>query len=686
MTRALVRSLAPLAGAVVLAISAATSADAQRSRALTSAEAGDFARLMAAEDRRAFDDALLRTTSTSPSAAVRRRAAVAAGRIADRRAVPILTGLLADADTGVAAEAAFALGELADSAAVPALARLVSVDRVATAPTVVGEAALALGKMPTAAGRAAVEGFLRSAPRSGPGVERAVGQALLAVWRFPRPGDAAPILPWLESANPQLRWRAAYALSRRPDPRGTAALFARVGDAEPLVRSFAVRALTRALADSSGVTPARALPALLQATRDTSHAVSVNATRALGTYDAAESVARLIQLLMGGDAYLAVTAAESLGRLAAQAASAADPLRTVALDVNRPIFLRTTALAALAEVSPGDAAPVAAAFANESGWRQRAAAAAAFGETGDPARVAALAREADGRVSAAAVAAAVAAAGDSVSRIRSQLLDWLGLPDVVARTNALGGLAQLADPATVPQLLDAYERAQRDSLNDAALAAVDALGAIRRKDPSAARAFFARFQRSGDYLVRQRVQTAFGDTLAAPWGAPLPIEARSDAEYQSITRNTVVPAHRGRLPRARIVTNCGTIEVELFAAEAPLTVLNFLDLARKGYFNGQEWPRVVPNFVIQGGDPRGDTSGGPGYAIRDEINRHPYLYGTLGMALSGPDTGGSQWFLTHTPQPHLDGGYTVFGRVTAGMDVVGRVLPGDRILRVEEVR
>ncbi|MBW3656367.1 MAG: peptidylprolyl isomerase, partial [Gemmatimonadetes bacterium] len=105
-----------------------------------------------------------------------------------------------------------------------------------------------------------------------------------------------------------------------------------------------------------------------------------------------------------------------------------------------------------------------------------------------------------------------------------------------------------------------------------------------------------------------------------------------------------------------------------------------------GFFDGQEWPRVVPNFVIQGGDPRGDTSGGPGYVIRDELNRNLYLRGTLGMALSGPDTGGSQWFVTHSPQPHLDATYTVFGRVVRGMEVAERLLPGDRIIRIRENR
>jgi cyclophilin family peptidyl-prolyl cis-trans isomerase len=120
----------------------------------------------------------------------------------------------------------------------------------------------------------------------------------------------------------------------------------------------------------------------------------------------------------------------------------------------------------------------------------------------------------------------------------------------------------------------------------------------------------------------------------------------------------------------------------LLPDEAPLTVDNFVTLARKGYFNGQFIPRVVPNFVIQAGDPRGDQNGGPGYQIRCEINEVPFNRGAVGMALSGKDTGGSQWFVTHSPQPHLDGGYTVFGRVVSGMEVVDNVVRGDIILSV----
>src|SRR5207302_597415 len=114
-------------------------------------------------------------------------------------------------------------------------------------------------------------------------------------------------------------------------------------------------------------------------------------------------------------------------------------------------------------------------------------------------------------------------------------------------------------------------------------------------------------------------------------------------------------------------------------AEAPLTVAAFRDLVERRYFDGSRWHRVVPNFVVQDGDPRGDGWGGPGFVLRDEMNPVRYDVGTMGMALSGPDTGGSQFFITHSPQPHLDGSYTVFGRVVSGFNVLAAITQGDRI-------
>jgi cyclophilin family peptidyl-prolyl cis-trans isomerase len=117
--------------------------------------------------------------------------------------------------------------------------------------------------------------------------------------------------------------------------------------------------------------------------------------------------------------------------------------------------------------------------------------------------------------------------------------------------------------------------------------------------------------------------------------------------------------------------------------DTPLTTESFIALARRGFFDGLTFHRVVPGFVIQGGCPRGDGNGGPGYTLRCELDRHPYGRGTVGMALSGRDTGGSQFFITQQPAPHLDGAYTAFGRVVSGMEVVDQIRPGDVIERVE---
>ena len=114
-------------------------------------------------------------------------------------------------------------------------------------------------------------------------------------------------------------------------------------------------------------------------------------------------------------------------------------------------------------------------------------------------------------------------------------------------------------------------------------------------------------------------------------------------------------------PRAILHTRHGSIEILLDVVDAPLTVSSFVDLARRGFYDGLTFHRVVPGFVTQGGCPRGDGSGGPGYTLRDELGERPYGRGAVGMALSGKDTGGSQFFITHAPAPHLDGAYALFG-------------------------
>ncbi|MEN4005821.1 MAG: peptidylprolyl isomerase [Methanobacteriaceae archaeon] len=131
------------------------------------------------------------------------------------------------------------------------------------------------------------------------------------------------------------------------------------------------------------------------------------------------------------------------------------------------------------------------------------------------------------------------------------------------------------------------------------------------------------------------------------------------------------------MKKAVIETDKGNIELVLFDKEAPNTVANFEKLAKEGFYDGLTFHRVIPNFVIQGGCPRGNGTGGPGYTIKCEINPHKHGTGTLSMAHAGKDTGGSQFFITHSPQPHLDGAHTVFGKVVKGMDVVNRIQAND---------
>lgn len=130
---------------------------------------------------------------------------------------------------------------------------------------------------------------------------------------------------------------------------------------------------------------------------------------------------------------------------------------------------------------------------------------------------------------------------------------------------------------------------------------------------------------------------------------------------------------------ASVKTNKGTVKIELFPEVTPFTVYNFVKLSEQGFYNGTMFHRVVPNFVIQGGDPTGTGNGGPGYSIRSEFSQLNYSTGAVGMASSGKDTEGSQWFITHSPQLHLDSRYTLFGIVVEGQDIVDRTQIGDKI-------
>lgn len=172
----------------------------------------------------------------------------------------------------------------------------------------------------------------------------------------------------------------------------------------------------------------------------------------------------------------------------------------------------------------------------------------------------------------------------------------------------------------------------------------------------------------------------------------------SSTQYSSSSTKTsppqqTVPSKPGNivtpdLPKAIIETDKGKITLALFAKDAPLTVRNFENLINAGFYNGLSFHRIVKDFVAQGGDPQGDGTGGPGYSIPDELVGNPnrHVRGAVSMALSGPNTGGSQFFIVYQPQPHLDGRHTVFGQVVEGMDVVDKLTQGDKMNKVYMVK
>lgn len=143
----------------------------------------------------------------------------------------------------------------------------------------------------------------------------------------------------------------------------------------------------------------------------------------------------------------------------------------------------------------------------------------------------------------------------------------------------------------------------------------------------------------------------------------------------------------GKAYKVTMETSQGEIELELYPQYAPITVNNFVFLIREGYYDGVTFHRVIKNFVIQGGDPTGTGSGGPGYKFEDEFRGNPMKHetGAISMANAGPGTNGSQFFITHSPQPHLDGHHTVFGKVVKGQDVVDAIAQGDGMEKVTVV-
>jgi cyclophilin family peptidyl-prolyl cis-trans isomerase/HEAT repeat protein len=643
---------------------------------LGEAEIGALADILRREDMRSYDAAAFRAHLESRNPTVRMFAVRALGRIADRSAIAPLQSALSDSVLRVRAEAAFALGEIGDTTAsvINALGELTRGSDEAAA-----EALAALGKLRTDAAWTFIERVLTTtAP------PLLLREALLSSWRYPRRSERTQLIArYTRHADEEVRWRATYAMTRGPaDPAYVPWLIDLLKTAgSTYTASFAARGLRAAAADSA-IKRIDAIAALLTRSNDANQAVRINSITALTGYRDSTVAAQLVPVLAHADLNTRIAAAQALG--AGGGSIGLSALEQAVRDAAQRPVVRGAALAALAANAPDRAGRLIEELERSPEWLLRLYAARAAAALRSDAALPVLRRLATDRDARVAVAAVEGAAGarDTLPAARALFIERLGTTDPFLRAAALSGLERYADPADQILLFDAYARAQRDTVPEAAVAALDAIAKLMPKNAAVERAFRVRFPASSD-CVHADVRRALNRHFQYPEQCTFQPALRV---YEQIVREYLLPGLNGRNPRARLTTGGTVIEVELLAAAAPLTVRNLVTLAGRRYFDGARWHRVVPNFVIQDGDPYGNGSGGPGYAIRDEMNRERYLEGTLGMALSGPDTGGSQFFITHSPQPHLDGGYTVFGRVVNGMSGVFAVVQDDVIERIEIVR
>jgi HEAT repeat protein/cyclophilin family peptidyl-prolyl cis-trans isomerase len=610
-------------------------------------------------------------------ARIRRRAALAIGRIGLAEGVEPLVKLLSDSEPEVRQMSAFGLGLLGErSARDPLIAALAD-----PSPLVKGSAAEALGligdvsaadAIGAMAAQIAATGALAELPGDDADAVRDTPAAAfrLAVYALVRLNAYGPLAAAvLDGAQPRIRWwPVAFALQRLEDPRALPALLTLAKEPHPYTRGFAVRGLG-ALKDPSAV------PVLLPLVDGPERSVAIQAIRALGRIGDPAGAPPLLKLIQSPkiDPQLRLEAVTAAGGVRTQ--GVIDLLLDVLADPSPPV--RAAAIRSLAQLDADNFITVLSGLDPDPHWTVRAALASVLGtltpEIGLP-RLQAMLDDQDERVIPAVLASLAAlrapdAAETMVARLKGG--------DPAIRAAAAAALGQLKPAGGSAALAEAYRAGQRDPtyiVRGAALAALAEFGA------DAATPVLTEALADTDWAIRVRAAALLKQLNPASDArsriAPAPTTL-PPATYEAA--GLVTPPVSTQV---FIETDRGTIQLELAVLDAPLTVETFVTLARKGFFDGQTFHRVVPDFVIQGGDPRGDGEGGPGFTIRDELSQRPYLRGIVGMALDWEETGGSQFFITHSPQPHLDARYTVIGRVMAGMDVVDQIQQWDVIRRV----
>jgi peptidylprolyl isomerase len=381
----------------------ATSPAGAQKTPLGKAEIDDITRLLSLEDKRQFDEAELARMLRSSHPEVRRRAALAIGRIANARGATLLATARADKDPEVAATVVFATGQLKATSAIPWLSETLSSPE--TPPTIAREAATALGKFQAGEARAALTKYLLAASAN-PASAPVIGEALLSMGRFTRPGDVGPISRWSKATDPEIRWRAAWALARPRNPAAFSHLLRLSEDPSADVRMWAVRGLTPppratgAAADAKA--PAKpgaklapmapAAPAfdraeasarLRSAVKDPDRRVQTEAIRALTQYDDDESFAILLAAIDSPDTWIAVSAIEGMGRFRKRA-DVIVPRLVAASGERQPLARRIAALAPLRALSDDEAVKLAAKLARHENQVAWVAARQTLGELGPP--------------------------------------------------------------------------------------------------------------------------------------------------------------------------------------------------------------------------------------------------------------------------------------------------------------
>jgi cyclophilin family peptidyl-prolyl cis-trans isomerase/HEAT repeat protein len=687
--------------------------------------------IIKAEDERRFDktmEDLMRTGGEK----LRIRAALAAGRIGDERAAPALINLLGPGSSGELREmAAFALGEIESVKAADAILKILKTPNVAPGVRArlveaAGKIAAVNAKDPKAIelGKAILD--VLDAEAKQPKRDRlTVLLGLTAILRAKPEGGDFIAAKFLTDKDARVRADAANTLSRiRAKIAGEELRAMLLADSDAIVRANAARALGAA-EDKD------AFDSLLEAAaKDKDLRVRVSAIRALSNLKDKRAADKLLER---GEKLLAEYktskfAAPVEKNELLEIASALGRVLPNSNDERAVEFMRE-----FREAEKSNLPEIEVAFARiapkhylnteslisinydaskqklNADWKTVGSVAQGLGETASletsdensklrERAVIALLSVIENplglpnyeNVLARAMPDALRAfAAFKTNNLPEVLRAQLNAKDVIVRATAVELLGELPpEQIRFGDFEDSFRLALEDKkLNDALLATIEAIGkqkTDRATDFLKDRLYYlAKLNPkygTSKYLARRRIIALLKEKGAGDFSDKI---GKTDSVF---TQSDYIRAVLRRNARAILTTDKGIFTIEFTPEDAPLTVDNFIKLARANYFNGAAIHRVVPNFVVQDGDPRGDGNGGPGWEVRDEINMLEYERGAVGMALSGKDTGGSQWFVTHSPQPHLDGGYTIFGRVNeSDMKVVDNLVRGDKITSVKIV-